>query len=390
MIPEPKTAIVMAGIPAVNKALYHRIRFAVVDPAVLITLSGGDAADRSTLIVRDIELQRARRHARADQVACPADFTPQAGLSGDRETAMAQAAAEMLRRDGVTRAIADRTLPLIYAHHLQAAGIAVDCDQELGVLERRAKDDQEIEWLRNAQRVTEGAVQMACHMIGAAGARSDGVLTADGAELTSINVRAAIDVWLLGQGFSNPECIVAGGAEGADCHTLGQGTLRTGQPVIIDIFPCDRTTLYNGDCTRTVVHGAISDELQKMHSAVVAAKAAAIAATCAGVTGQAVHAAAMVEIEAHGYRRGLPSEESPSDQATMQHGTGHGVGLDVHEPPLLDVGGPELVAGDALTIEPGLYASPRGGIRIEDMVIVTTDGCENLNSLPEGLEWGGA
>ena len=74
----------------------------------------------------------------------------------------------------------------------------------------------------------------------------------------------------------------------------------------------------------------------------------------------------------------------------MQHGTGHGVGLDVHEPPLLDVGGPELVAGDALTIEPGLYASPRGGIRIEDMVIVTTDGCENLNSLPEGLEWGGA
>jgi Xaa-Pro aminopeptidase len=71
----------------------------------------------------------------------------------------------------------------------------------------------------------------------------------------------------------------------------------------------------------------------------------------------------------------------------MVHGTGHGVGLDVHEPPLLDFGGPKLVVGDALTIEPGLYCKAIGGVRVEDMVIVTADGCENLNTLPEGLEW---
>ena len=71
----------------------------------------------------------------------------------------------------------------------------------------------------------------------------------------------------------------------------------------------------------------------------------------------------------------------------MTHGTGHGIGLDVHEPPLLDDGGPALVVGDALTIEPGLYCRAIGGVRVEDMVIVTETGHENLNQLPEGLDW---
>ncbi|HHK42261.1 MAG TPA: M24 family metallopeptidase, partial [Planctomycetaceae bacterium] len=84
---------------------------------------------------------------------------------------------------------------------------------------------------------------------------------------------------------------------------------------------------------------------------------------------------------------GLPKPEDPETYTAMVHGTGHGIGLEVHEPPLLDLGGPPLVAGDALTIEPGLYSRAIGGIRVEDMVIVTDDGCLNLNTLPEGLDW---
>jgi Xaa-Pro aminopeptidase len=157
--------------------------------------------------------------------------------------------------------------------------------------------------------------------------------------------------------------------------------------VIVDIFPRVKKNLYNGDCTRTVVHGDIPAEVSKMHAAVVAAKAAATRAVRAGVTGQYVHEATVRSMEQSGYSMGLPAADAPDSFTSMTHGTGHGLGLEVHEPPLLAVGGPELVAGDVVTIEPGLYGRRYGGVRVEDMVVVREEGCENLNQLHEGLVW---
>lgn len=384
-VPTP-SAILMAGVPAANHTLYHRIRFAVGDPVAIIeTAEGGPP--RRTLILRDIEMHRARQHARADVVASPADFTPPGGLSGDRETATAQAAAECLARAGITAVRADRSLPLLFAHEAQRRGIQVQCDADLGVAERRSKDEQEIAWLRQAQRDTEQAVEMACRLVARAMAAADGVLRHDGDILTAERVRQAIDLWLLERGYLNPQSIVSGGPAGADCHDVGRGPLRTGEPVIVDVFPKNRETLYNGDCTRTVVHGQPTEAVLKMHAAAVAAKSAAIAATRPGLTGEALHQVAAGVIVAHGYAMGLPGPGDPPTRCAMVHGTGHGVGLDVHEPPLLDRGGPALVVGDCLTIEPGLYCPAIGGVRVEDMVIVTADGCLNLNSLPDGLDW---
>ncbi|MEM9111570.1 MAG: M24 family metallopeptidase, partial [Planctomycetota bacterium] len=143
-------------------------------------------------------------------------------------------------------------------------------------------------------------------------------------------------------------------------------------------------TKYNGDCTRTVVHGDIPDEIANMHKAVLDAKADAQAVTKPGATGEDVHLATTAAIQQHGYAMGFPTDEQLT---TMPHGTGHGIGLDVHEPPLLDLKGPELVVGDALTIEPGLYNQTLGGVRVEDLVIVTQTRCENLNLLQQGLDW---
>ena len=144
---------------------------------------------------------------------------------------------------------------------------------------------------------------------------------------------------------------------------------------------------YYGDCTRTVVHGTISQQLQLMNDTVRMAKAAGIDATRAGVTGEDVHKATITKIHDGGYSTGLPTDEDPDTYCAMTHGTGHGVGLEVHEPPLLDFNGPPLLVGDCLTIEPGLYCRAVGGVRVEDMVIVTDDSCTNLNSLYEGLDW---
>jgi Xaa-Pro aminopeptidase len=342
---------------------------------------------QSVLILRDIEMHRARQHARVDRVACPKDFEPAAGLSGDRETATAQAAAECLRRAGVKRVVADRTLPLIYAEFARRAGIDVDCDTELYVAERRQKRPEEIDRLREAQRDTEAAVRMACELIARAKTAADGALVHDGSPLTCERVRAAIDHFLLDRGYANPTAIVAAGPTGADCHNVGSGEIRTSQSVIIDVFPRNRQTLYNGDCTRTVVHGEVPDETRKMHAVVCEAKAAAIAAARAGVTGEDVHRAASAVITRHGFAIGLPGDDAPLSYCGMTHGTGHGIGLDVHEPPLLDMNGPVLLAGDALTIEPGLYRRDLGAVRVEDMVIVTDGGCENLNTISESLQW---
>ncbi len=378
---------VMAGVPSRNLSFYRAIRFNMGDPGSVIHVPGRG----TTLILRDLELERATKHARADRFHAFKEFTPQgwgAGkLSGDRETATAQATAEFLRREGIDSVVADRSLPLIFAHFIREAGVEIVCDPEMGVLERRMKDEQEIEFLRKAQSTTEQAVERACRMVCGAQADAGGVLHLDGAPLTSERVRTTIDVWLLEQGFTNDHMIVAGGPNGAEPHDRGSGELRTGEPVTIDIFPRDDETLYYGDCTRTAVHGEISDELARMHQTVVEAKAAATAATRAGATGEDVHRATAGVITARGYEMGMPDGQWPEGFIGMVHGTGHGIGLDVHEPPLLDFGSGELVVGDALTIEPGLYAKHIGGIRVEDMVVVTADGCTSLNSIPEGLDW---
>jgi len=380
-------AVIMAGIPAANASLFRKIRFSVGDPVALVETNPSNGAAASTLILRDIEMERAGESAAVDRVACPADFAPTDGLSGDRETATAQAAAECLRRAGVTRVIADRTLPLIFAEIIRASGIEVACDMELGVTDRRSKDAQEIAFLREAQGVTEDAIRMVCECVSNADADGTGQLLHEDAPLTSERLRAMIDIWFIERGYSNPWSIIAGGPEGADCHNAGSGILYTGQPVIVDIFPSNNKTRYNGDCTRTVVHGEISDTIRDMHAAVQKAKTAGIGAIRAGVTGEAVHVATKQALADEGYAFGLPEADTPETYCAMTHGTGHGVGLELHEPPLLDMKGPELVVGDVLTVEPGLYSKVIGGVRLEDMVVVTADGCENLNRLPEDLTW---
>ena len=382
-MPDKNTARLIAGIPSQNNALFHRIRFKAGDPAAWMALPDGTEA----LLIRDIESDRARRDVDVDSVCIPADYEPETGLSGDRETATAQAVAECLHRSGADRVVVDRSTPHVYTHHLALLGLDVVYDEDLGVLERRSKDGSELDALRSAQAATERAMELACRTIGRAEVGPDGILLHDGEPLTSERVKVMIDVKLLELGYACPGSIVAGGPDGADCHFTGAGPLRTGEPVIVDIYPQSKTTRYNGDCTRTVVNGTVSPELERMHAVVREAKAAGISAVRAGVTGESVHQATIDVIIANGYATGLPPADAPADFCGMVHGTGHGVGLDVHEPPLLDFKGPLLVEGDVLTVEPGLYGSAIGGIRIEDMVAVTAEGCENFNSLPEGLDW---
>jgi len=373
-------AILIAGIPADNATLFYRLGLAVGDPAAWLSIDG-----ETTALLRDIEKDRAQELGLADHYACPADFAPPEGLDADRATATAQAVAECLRRVGAVRVRTDRSLPFVFAWHVMQRGISLDYDAELGVLERRVKTLEQQEAMGRSQKITEQAIQLACSMIARSQARTDGVLYHDGALLTSERVKSEIARYLLDYGFSMGHgAIVATAPDTADCHHGGAGPLRTGVPVIVDIFPRDESSRYWGDCTRTVVHGTPTPAVLAMHQAVLAAKAASIDRLRSGSTASSVHLAAIDVLQQHGFRQ---SRGKVTPDPTIQHGTGHGIGLEVHEPVLLDEGGGALLEGEVLTVEPGLYGRRDGGVRVEDMVVVTKTGSRNLNHLQEGLDW---
>lgn len=380
----PTTPILLAGYPDRYPNVYHKIHMKIGD----MTVYFNDLRGYSAVIVRNIEIDRTKQAANVIDVFCPEDLVPAAKLSSNRNISFAQAAAELLKNRNITEVVSDQMLPLLFVDILGASGISIKCDLNLGIIERRMKDAREIGHLRNAQKQTESAINYAYEIIRDCDANNRGELIHAGSPLTSDRLRAAIAKHLMDQGFGSPYgSIVAGGPQGADCHHSGEGVLHEGQPIILDVFPIDITTRYHGDCTRTLCRGIIPELLIEMHEAVLQAKKAAFAACSAAVTGAEVHNAAVQVFRQRGYHIGLPHADAGDDTVFYPHGTGHGIGLEVHEPPLLDDRGEQLVEGDVVTIEPALYCKSVGGVRVEDMGVVRADYCENLNSLNEGLWW---
>jgi len=373
-------AIVFAGSAEKNPSLYRRLRVPLGDPAAWFEIGGTRIA-----LVRDIERERVRKFAIADRIVCPADFAPPEGLDADRETATAQSLAVAIKTLGGSQARVDRTFPMIYAHYLLAAGIELTYDPQQGVLDRRVKSEEEIELIAQAQAVTESVMEQICGIIARSRVASDGTLEDNGSPLTSERVRSMAAEAFMRRGFSMSHgAIIATTPQVADCHHAGEGPLIVGQPIVIDLFPRDDSSRYWGDCTRTVVHGQPSDRVVAMHAAVLDAKRAATEKLVAGGTAEKVHQAVIERLVAHGFE---VSRGTTTDEPTIQHGTGHGIGLEVHEPILLDDGGGELLANEVFTIEPGLYGRNDGGVRIEDMLVVQNGPARNLNRLHEGLDW---
>lgn len=377
-------ATVLAGVPAVNMTLFHKIRFSVGDSAFFTELPDG----KSILLVRDIEVDRAKRLARAGRIGCASDFPPDDGLDGDRDTALAQAGAECLRQNGVKQVRVDRTLPYLFANELQKGGILLEYDPGFGVIERRVKSEEELNYLRNSQKVTEEAMAMACSLIGRAPADSEGILQHEGTTLTSERVRRLISRFVLDYDCTTlHDSIVVTIPHVADCHHYGTGPLHKDLPVIVDIFPTHNHTHYCGDCTRTVVSGDPSDEIRDMHACVLKAHKSGCEELRPGTTGEAVHDVVSEMIRTDGYHMGHPHKDADDEYIGMRHGTGHGIGLDVHEPILLAKGGSEIMENEVFTVEPGLYSKKYGGVRVEDMVAVTASGHQNFNKLHSGLDW---
>lgn len=336
------------------------------------------------LLVSGLEYGRARKEANADTVMRTADYDYRSLLEeyGPYEGGVRGIARFLADHDAESIAV-PRSFPTGTADGLRDQGLSVTVETE-GIVEyiRAVKTDEEIDRVRAVQRANEAAMATAESLLATADVE-DALLVHDGEELTSERVKEEIEVTLLRHGCSLDETIVACGADAADPHDRGSGPLAVDELIVIDIFPRDKETKYFGDMTRTFVRGEPSAEARRRYEVTRNAYEAALEAVEAGVTGADVHDAACDVIEEAGYET-LRSD--PGAETGFIHSTGHGVGLDVHEQPSISPEGGELRTGHVITIEPGIYDPDVGGVRIEDLVVVTEDGYENLTDYPIGVE----
>ena len=355
-------------------------------------LSGFDAPDPFVtcytpegvhLLVSGLEYGRARTDARADTVSRLSAYDYRERVSEAGPVAgRAAVVADFLADRGVESVAVPARFPLGTADGLREAGVTVRVDDDDAVTRIRAvKTEAELDHVRRAQRANERAMTTAESLIESSTV-VDGVLHRDGDPLTSEAVRRAIERTLLDEGCALDETIVACGADAADPHERGSGPLRADEPIVVDIFPRDKETRYHADMTRTFLRGEPDPRLREWFALTDEARKAALDAVEPGVTGEAVHDAACGVYEA----ADVPTlRTDPSTETGFIHSTGHGVGLDVHELPRIAPDGDELEPGNVITIEPGLYDPDVGGVRIEDLVVVTADGAENLTEYPVEL-----
>ena len=287
---------------------------------------------------------------------------------------------------GLTHAVVPNTFPSGYLDRIRRDGVELTVDQGVFDARRRVKAGAELDGVRRAQRAAEAGLAAGVSLMRQA-ENGDGVLWLDGEPLTAERVKAAIRSVFAEHGCTAEDFVVAPGPQGAAGHDMGHGPIGFGDPVVFDLWPRDDASSCYADMTRTIVAGPVSDQVREWHTLTKAALDASTALIRAGADCRSIFDAACEVYEAAGY----PTQRTKTAGEVLVrgffHGLGHGVGLEVHEGPSMGLSASgELVAGDIVTIEPGCYDPAIGGVRLEDLVLVTDDGCEVLTRFPYDLE----
>jgi Xaa-Pro aminopeptidase len=296
-----------------------------------------------------------------------------------------EVAVRAARRFGIDEAAVPATFPLELADHLRANGVQVGADRELFVGRRRVKNEAELAGIRRALRGAEAAMTAARELLRSAEPQN-GEVVLDGEPLTCERIKFAVEQVFSEHRVFADEFIVSHGSQTAVGHDMGSGAIAPGEPVCLDLFPRDRESGCYADMTRVYVVGEPSDELRRYHRLCREALDRSVLAVKPGVEGKDLYRISCEFFEEHGFPTLLSKPSGEVLKDGFYHSLGHGVGLEVHEQPNLGRGPGELVAGDVIAVEPGLYRNGFGGIRLEDLVLVTEKGAETLTDYPYDLE----
>lgn len=326
--------------------MHYATGFLAPDPFLYVWKRG-----RGAVVVSRLEFGRARKEARVSEILCMDDFDWAAIARKNPKEATPAFIANVLRRKGLRRTGVPPNFPLDLALGLRSRGFSLEPLDGLRQ-DRTLKTPAEVAAMRRVQRATEEGMALARRMLRK--------------RTTADRIRTAVDTLLLRRGCEPGHLIVAPGRGSADPHWAGSGPVRPGDPVVCDFFPRSLDTRYFADMTRTFIPGKQSPRLRELYDLVLRAQLAALAEVRAGAPCRAPHRAAVEVFQEAGVEK------------LYIHSTGHGVGLEIHEPPRLAENSLRLQAGQVVTVEPGLYDPRVGGVRLEDMALVKRTGSENL------------
>jgi Xaa-Pro aminopeptidase len=364
-----------------SPAMRHEVPLGIPDPFLYVERDG-----RRYVVITAFERERLRAVAPDIEALPPEQFGIDELLRGGMPPVQAtlEVYARALKEIGVTGAVVPARFPLELADHLRANGFEIQVDRELFENRRRSKTETEIAGLRRAQRACEEALDVARAML--RDASGDGVLRHEAEPLTCERIKAEMQKVFVQCGAIADEFIVAHGAQGAVGHDMGSGPISAGEAVVFDLWPRDSETAVHTDMTRTYVVGDVPEEIREYHRLCKEALDRTTEAVVPGANGRDLMQIACDIFATAGYATQLTKKPGEVLDSGFFHGLGHGVGLEVHERPRLSVTGDDLVPGDVITLEPGLYRAGYGGVRLEDILLVTDDGAETVTQYPYGLE----
>jgi len=371
-----ETLLIVADSEREANMLYATGLF-VPDPFIYLNFGG-----RPLLVMSDLEIDRARAQAPHCRVASLTACQQKLRRDGVKSPGFARVIRQILREKKIRRAVVPDTFPLGLARELRKLGVKLK--PRAAVFPRREiKSADEVRKISAALTMAEVGMAEGMEVLRRSKIARNRRLIYHGLPLTSEKLRAVIDCAILQACGLAANTIVAGGRQACDPHERGHGLLRANEPIIIDIFPRSQKTGYFGDITRTVVRGRANEAVKKLYDTVWHGQKIGFEKVRAGVPTADVHKAVQKFFVQQGYKTGRREGRMEG----FFHGTGHGLGLDIHEAPRIGAtSAGKLRRGHVVTVEPGLYYPEIGGVRLEDVALVTGNGAKNLTRFEKVLE----
>jgi len=333
------------------------------------------ARGKKYAVLGALELGRARKESAFDKVLPLETYLQRARKRWpDRKPGPAEVVALVAAEFRVKNFYIPDDFPAGLATRISQLGVGLTIVTDAIFPEREVKTPREIAAIREGNRCSAAGLAAAERLLRASKIKGRQLLH-EGKPLTSEKLRRAIEVACLEAGSLSHGTITAGGDQACDPHCVGHGPLRANELIVVDVFPRVQTTGYHGDMTRTFLRGHASDAQRALVEAVRAAQFGAMQSIRAGVNGRDIHHGVIAEFE----QRGYATKHTAKGSVGFFHGTGHGLGLAVHELPRMSTVDHTLLKDSVVTVEPGLYYPGLGGCRIEDVVQVTARGAKQLS-----------
>jgi len=369
-------ALLLVSASEGDANMLYAAGFFVPDPFIFF-----QHKQKKYVVMSDLEIDRAKKQARADHVLSLSLYQRKLRKMG-RTPALIDILDLLFRERSIRRLVVPANFSAMYADQLRAKGYSVQIKRDPFFAERETKTAVEVKHIAESLRVARLGLEAGLRTLKRTKIMRDGYLYLNGARLTSETLKTIVNTTIVAQGWLPSHTIISSGNQCVDPHHEGSGLVKAHTSIIFDIFPRSQKSGYFGELSRTVVRGRASDKLKEIYATVQAGQQIGFDMIRDGVNGKEVHQKILDLFSA----RGFPTGRLNGRMQGFFHGTGHGLGLDIHEPPRIAPVEATLKTGHVVTVEPGLYYLGVGGVRLEDVVVVTANGNRNITDCPQFLE----